>query len=81
MASEKKKRVYIEDTKARHTTHWDWDYLSREELEALYRSNRIEKGLHKEEPKGFGRKMLLLAGLAGSIATMLAVLFLLLMQS
>ena len=36
----KKKRVYYEDIKASHTTHWDLDYLSRAELEALYRKNR-----------------------------------------
>ena len=36
----KKKRVYFEDVKAKHTTHWDLDYLSRDELEALYRKNR-----------------------------------------
>ncbi len=36
----KKKRVYYEDIKATHTTHWDLDYLSQAELEALYRRNR-----------------------------------------
>ena len=36
----KKKRVYFEDSKAQHTTHWDLDYLSQAELEALYKTNR-----------------------------------------
>jgi transposase len=36
----KKKRVYYEDSKAQHTTHWDLDYLSQAELEALYKKNR-----------------------------------------
>jgi hypothetical protein len=30
---EKKLRVYKEDAKTRHTAHWDWDYLSWEEIE------------------------------------------------
>jgi hypothetical protein len=38
--TKKKKRVYYEDIKASHTTHWDLDYLSQAELEALYRKNR-----------------------------------------
>ncbi|MGD8291690.1 MAG: hypothetical protein PVF37_08285 [Desulfobacterales bacterium] len=29
----KKLRVYKEDAKTRHTAHWDWDYLSWEEIE------------------------------------------------
>ncbi len=29
----KKLRVYQEDAKTRHTAHWDWDYLSWEEIE------------------------------------------------
>ena len=38
----KKKRVYYEDIKESHTTHWDLDYLSKAELEALYRKNHKE---------------------------------------
>ena len=38
----KKQRVYYEDIKESHTTHWDLDYLSKAELEALYRKNRKE---------------------------------------
>ena len=40
----KKKRVYYEDIKATHTTHWDLDYLSQAELEALYSKNRKAGG-------------------------------------
>lgn len=29
----KKRRVYQEEVKTRHTAHWDWDYLSWEEIE------------------------------------------------
>jgi hypothetical protein len=32
----KKPRIYMEEAKRRHTTHWDIDYLPREEVEALY---------------------------------------------
>ena len=29
----KKPRVIQEDVKAKHTAHWDWDYLTWEEIE------------------------------------------------
>ena len=29
-------RIFIDDVKIRHTTHWDEDFMSREELEAAY---------------------------------------------
>ena len=32
----RKKRVALEETKVRQTTHWDMDYLPRDEVEALY---------------------------------------------
>lgn len=32
----RKKRVALEETKVRQTTHWDLDYLPRDEVEALY---------------------------------------------
>jgi len=32
----RKKRVTLEETKLRQTTHWDLDYLPRDEVEALY---------------------------------------------
>lgn len=32
----KKPRVYKESEKVRHTTHWDIDYLSLKEVDALY---------------------------------------------
>lgn len=31
-----KKRVAVEETKVRRTTHWDMDYLPRDEVQALY---------------------------------------------
>ena len=32
----KKPHVYMEKVKLRHTTHWDMDYLSNEEVDVLY---------------------------------------------
>lgn len=29
-------RIFIDDLKIRHTSHWDEDFMSREELEAAY---------------------------------------------
>lgn len=29
----KKARVFTEEAKQRQVTHWDWDYLPREELD------------------------------------------------
>ena len=29
----KKPRIIREDVKAKHTAHWDWDYLTWEEIE------------------------------------------------
>jgi hypothetical protein len=34
----KKMRIYKEQAKDRHTTHWDMDYLSQKEVEVLYAS-------------------------------------------
>ena len=31
-----KKRVSLEESKVRQTTHWDMDYLPRDEVQALY---------------------------------------------
>lgn len=37
-ATGKKKtfRIFIDDVKLRHTSHWDEDFMSREELDAAY---------------------------------------------
>ncbi len=80
MALEKKKRVYFEDIKAQHTTHWDLDYLSRSELDALYRKNRPESGFAKRIPKWIFHRKTLIAVLAGSTAALLTVLLVLLIR-
>lgn len=37
---QKKLKVYQEDAKLRQTTHWDLDYMTTAEIEALYKSAR-----------------------------------------
>lgn len=36
----KKFKIYQDEVKERHTSHWDWDYLSTEEIEALMDEQR-----------------------------------------
>jgi hypothetical protein len=77
MSPAKKKRVHFENIKAQHTSHWDLDYLSRAELDELYRKNRGESGRGDGKPnRPFPRK-LMLAILAGATAGLLAALFIL----
>ena len=45
--AEKKTRIYKDQAKDRHTTHWDMDYLPRKEVDALYAES--EKKQHKKE--------------------------------
>lgn len=41
MATQKKQwKIYQEEAKTRQTSHWDWDYMSREELEAAMKERR-----------------------------------------
>jgi hypothetical protein len=77
MASEKKKRIYFEEIKARHTTHWDLDYLNKDELDALYRKKHQTGDIGNQKPKWFLRRTILKVLLIGSIAMLLLVLFLL----
>ena len=77
MNSQKKKRVYFEQPKAEHTTHWDLDYLSRVELDALYEKNRREGGLADSEPRRLPRKKTLLAVLAGATIALLVLILVL----
>lgn len=36
----RKFKVYQEEAKTRQTSHWDWDYMSTEEIEALMAEQR-----------------------------------------
>jgi hypothetical protein len=49
--TDKKKpfRIFIDDVKIRHTTHWDEDFMSREELEAAYAAPVPEEPAASEE--------------------------------
>ena len=44
----KKTRIYKDQAKDRHTTHWDMDYLPRKEVDALYAESRKKR--HTKEP-------------------------------
>ena len=86
----KKERVYFEDVKTKHTTHWDLDYLSQAELDRLYRKNRLKSGLvgrrlsqdsgSAERPSGNSRRKMLLVVFTGSTAALLALLLVLLFR-
>ena len=43
-SEKKKRRVIKEDIKDIHTSHWDLDYLSREELEKLMTQSKDQAG-------------------------------------
>lgn len=68
----KRFRVYQEDAKTRRTTHWDWDYMSRKELDALAEQIRGRKAA---EPSRSGlstfRKRLTVAMIIGGILLLL----------
>ena len=37
---EKSMKIYTEELKGSHTTHWDMDYLTAEQVEAAYHAGR-----------------------------------------
>jgi hypothetical protein len=39
----KKTRVYAEDVKTQHTTHWDWDYMTQAQIDQMISSNRSKR--------------------------------------
>lgn len=40
-AGKRKFKIYQEDVKLRHTSHWDADYMSREEFEAYMEGKTV----------------------------------------
>ncbi|MCS7465960.1 hypothetical protein NZK35_04645 [Stieleria sp. ICT_E10.1] len=42
-------KIHAEEVKDRHTTHWDRDYLSTEELDAAYREGREKTNKNEGE--------------------------------
>jgi hypothetical protein len=79
MKSKKKKRLYFEEPKAKHTTHWDLDYLNQAELDALYAENRGESDRSGRKPKWPLRRKALVALLVGAAAVLLASILLLML--
>ena len=63
----KKHRIYKEEAKDRHTTHWDMDYLPQKEVDDLYAHPRektplsSQKGSHDPGRMGV---VLIIAGIA-----------------
>jgi hypothetical protein len=45
----KKKRLFREEIKDRHTSHWDIDMMSREELEAMMATTEKSDGAETEK--------------------------------
>ncbi len=39
----KKPRIFQEDVKTRHTAHWNWDYLTWEEIEQRLKEAGVEE--------------------------------------
>jgi hypothetical protein len=81
----RKLRVFKEDVKARHTAHWDWDYISWEEIERRLKEAGVEeetriaqnkRSLRERCPRSvlwIGLGLLILAGL--SLVVMAATVF------
>jgi type VI protein secretion system component VasF len=66
-------RIYKEQAKDRHTTHWDMDYLSRKEVEKLY-TNAAQAGKARQTR----RRYLAITAVICLLILCAAVLFLLL---
>lgn len=63
-----KMRVYDEAPKTDQTTHWDLDYMTNAQIEAL-----LEKGRRKRD---YRRKIRMMAIVLGSIGLMLIAVYL-----
>lgn len=71
---QRKHRVYKEKGKIKRVTHWDMDYLPKEEINDLYAQNRgVSHRETQPEPRSGGKKLALmligmgLALLAGAL--------------
>ena len=75
----KKKRIYKDQAKDRHTTHWDMDYLPRKEVDALYaKSSTMQKKKEADTEGDPGRIgwILIIAGVSLLILSLVLVRFL-----
>jgi hypothetical protein len=56
MNTQKRKlKIYIDEAKNRQTTHWDWDCMTTEEIQAAYRDS--ERLRNQAQPTPFARRM------------------------
>ena len=76
----RKPRVYQEDVKTRHTAHWDWDYLTWEEIEDRLKDAGVDKErLIAQSVKSHKQRNSMLFIGIGSALVVVAVLVLVLM--
>lgn len=61
--TEEKFTVYQEQVKTAHTTHWDWDYLPREDIERLLREREHQERARRAAVMARVRRITLAAGL------------------
>ena len=75
---EKKTRVYKDQAKDRHTTHWDMDYLPRKEVDALYAKSKKKRAKKEPDTEGDPSRIgwtLVIAGVALLILSVLLIRF------
>jgi len=76
---DKKIRIYKDQAKDRHTTHWDMDYLTRKEVEALYSKSKKKPGKRELDVEGDPARIgwiLIIVGVALLILSLLLIRFL-----
>ncbi|MDX1653618.1 MAG: hypothetical protein R3310_00255 [Candidatus Competibacteraceae bacterium] len=81
--SNRRLKIYQDEAKLRHTTHWDWDYLSAEEYQALMEDQswrrladlpaEAARPAEPQPPFPFGK---VLTGLLAIIALLILALYL-----
>ena len=66
----------MEKVKLQHKTHWDMDYLSNEEVEALYGLNSVkppEASHYEPQQSRHGKRAIIIGGVAVAILAALIV--------
>jgi hypothetical protein len=48
-ADEHKAKIHADEVKDRHTSHWDLDYMSSEEMDAAFRQGRASESAAEPE--------------------------------
>jgi hypothetical protein len=62
--------IHQEEAKTRQTSHWDWDYLPRAELERLSRRQRDARAARERRPRA--RRRLAWICLAAALGLLVA---------